>query len=345
MKFARIAVAIAMLALCFAHPTVLANDLNRQFSTQRITEILVGEGSTQSMRIASSRPISLGLATIFVSPNGGKLSFNSALNLAEELSYKGWHIDVISPSWMSIPIIDKAMMSDKSMMMNDDKMASENMKDTAMKDAAMMKDDTMTETSMKDVDIKDADKKDSMMADKSMMMSDDKMAMKDATMMSRKPAEPWMSSLESDLDFSGLSEHLFSVLSGLETNSNDVAGFRLVIAEGVVAALLLSAGQQFDSESDQSIADAITLIAPFWPQMDTNQSLAELGANLPLPVLDLNIASANRFANLTAQQRSQQAKVNVKLDYRQRMLPAAQRYNAMDWIGGEIVGWTRSLGW
>lgn len=249
-----------------------ASDLHRQFDDSYITEIIVSEGSTHSLRIESSRAISLGVATVLVSPNGGKLSFHSALKLADELSLKGWHVDVVSDSWLRIPVEASAS--------------------------------TMKEQPN-----------------------------------SSATSQPWMSSLHPQIELNGLSQHLQIMMNGLNTNSANINGFRLVIAEGIVAALLLNLDERFTG------ADAVTLIAPFWPDTAINQTLAEKSASFSVPILDLDFVSSNRFAHSTSTLRAKKARIGIKLNYRQRLFPIAQRHNTIDWIGGEIVGWTRSLGW
>jgi hypothetical protein len=249
-----------------------ASDLHRQFDDSHITEIIVAEGSTHSLRIESSRAISLGVATVLVSPNGGKLSFHSALKLANELSIKGWHVDVVSDSWLSIPVEASAT--------------------------------TITEQPT-----------------------------------SSAVVQPWMSSLPSQMEFDGLSQHLQVMMNVVNANSANINGFRLVIAEGIVAALLLNLDETFTG------ADAVTLIGPFWPDTTINQTLAEKSASFSVPILDLDFASSNRFAHSTSALRAKKARIGIKLNYRQRLFPVAQRHNTIDWIGGEIVGWTRSLGW
>lgn len=271
MKLKLIVALVIALFACSAK----ASDLYRQFDDKHITEILVSEGAVHSLRVESARAISLGLATIFVSPNGGKLSFHSALALADELSYKGWHVDVISASWFSIPI-----------------------QESASSQAAM--------------------------SEKSMKVT---------------ASQPWMSSLQPSLNLEGLSQHLKVIMNALDANNESINGFRLVIAEGIAAALILNLN---DSTAN---ADAVTLIAPFWPDTEVNQALAEKAAAFGLPILDLDFASSNRFAHSTSALRAKKARVGIKLNYRQRLFPIAQRHNTIDWIGGEIVGWTRSLGW
>ncbi|MBO1256643.1 DUF3530 family protein [Alteromonas sp. 5E99-2] len=284
---------VCVVALILCQHTVLASDIARQFPTHTVNEINLENSATYSIRIDAQRPLTLGLATVFVSPGRGKLSFYSALDLANELAQKGWHVDLVSSSWLSSQPNPKIDLIDK-----------ESMKDAAtMTDAASMKE---TET----------------------------MAM------TEKNIQPWMSTLEPDIDFTSLQTQMVSLVNHLN-DTTDTNGFRLFIAEGVVAALLLA------SASDTLVAtpDAVALISPFWPQNEINNTIPELTAAYPYPLLDIGFAASNRFALSTINARKTQANVKIKLDYRQRMLPRAQSRTAIDWVGTEIVGWTRSLGW
>ncbi len=307
---------VCVVALILCQHTVLASDIARQFPTHTVNEIDLENSVTYSIRIDAQRPLSLGLATVFVSPGKGKLSFYSALDLANELAQKGWHVDLVSSSWLSSQPNPKIDLIDKE----------------SMKDAA-----TMTDVaSMKETETMDAP---ATMEDKASMKESD--TMEDKTMaMTEKNIQPWMSMLEPDIDFSSLQIQMISLISHLN-EATDTNGFRLFIAEGVVATLLLA------SAKDTSInaPDAVALISPFWPQNEVNNTLPEMTAAYPSPLLDIGFASSNRFALSTINARKTQANVKIKLDYRQRMLPRAQPRTAIDWVGTEIVGWTRSLGW
>lgn len=295
---------VCVVALIFSQHSVLASDIARQFPTHTVSKIDVDGNATYSIRIDAQRPLTLGLATVFVSPGKGKLSFYSALNLANGLAKKGWHVDLVSSSWLTSQPVPNVDLIDKE----------------SMKDAA-----TMTDVaSMKDSETMDAP---ATMKDKSMAMTE-------------KNIQPWMSTLEPDLDFSSLQAQMVSLISHLNS-ATDTNGFRLFIAEGVVATLLLASAE----DTSISAPDAAALISPFWPQNEINNTLPEMTAAFPSPLLDIGFAASNRFALSTINARKTQATVKIKLDYRQRMLPRTQPRTAIDWVGTEIVGWTRSLGW
>ena len=161
---------------------------------------------------------------------------------------------------------------------------------------------------------------------------------------SDSPSDPgnwmaWQSQLEPSLDHTLLKQQLMLLLPGLD--APEINGFRLFVAEGLSAALLLALAQ----EDGVQLPDAAALIAPFWPTTDINNTLPQLTADYPSPLLDITYASSNRFAISNHSERVSRASVDIKLQYRNRMLPRIQNRQAIAWVGGEIVGWTRSLGW
>ena len=173
-------------------------------------------------------------------------------------------------------------------------------------------------------------------ADSTMMASTEDKAMMEPSM-----PMAWQSNLDPELDYEALTQQLKILLPGLNNVSQIVPGFRLVIAEGLIASLLLEHG----NEEGVTLPDAATFISPFWPERTINDDIASLTANYPSPLLDIAYSASSRFAQKNAQLRADTARVEVKLYYRQLKLTRIQARSAMTWVGGEIVGWTRSLGW
>ena len=245
-----------------------ANDFSRQLHPRALTEILVGEQSHYVYEINAKIPLPLGVSWIFVSEGKGKLSFSAAHRLADSLSEKGWHVVIVSPTWLSTAPAMAASTSDV-------------------------------------------------------------------------PVQPRQSVQQQDIEFDGASVQLLALLTQLTTHSEDKVGFRLFIAEGMAASLLLALGDNPQAPAP----DALTVVSPFWPDDQINYQVSAYSANYPYPLLDIAYSSANNWSRATDIARLIEANVQIKMHYRQRQLPRHVGRQAADWLSGEIVGWTRSLGW
>lgn len=274
----KIIVVLFAVGLSFAaHVVAQASDYSRQFPAEQIETLLVGDSSVEAIRVNSRRALSIGVATLFLSPQSGSLSLHSSLTLANELSQKGWETLIVTPTWFQ-PLNNA----------------------TRKAETASITANNMT-----------------------------------------TPSLAWQSDLANPFDYEHLSEQLKLLISSIDNANQNIAGFRMTIAEGMNAALILNTGKS----DTLPLPDAAALIAPFWPDQAINNTLAELSASYPAPLLDIGFASSNRFSVVSAADRLRKVNVNVKLNYRQRNLPRAQRRSSISWIGGEIVGWTRYLGW
>ncbi|MFC3094295.1 DUF3530 family protein [Alteromonas sediminis] len=252
-----------------------ADDFTRQLHSDDLNAVMLGEQVHYTYEVDAKTPLPIGVSWLFVTDGKGKLSFAAARRLADELSHKGWHVVMVSPSWMtSSPAVTSAQSQ------NNENIATD-------------------------------------------------------------PIQPWQSVKTASIAFPDARAQLQSFLPQLVDLSRDKAGFRMFIAEGMAASLLLALGQDLNTP----IPDALTIVSPFWPEATVNDTLPELSAQYPAPVLDVAYSSSNNWSRATNIARLIQANVQIKMHYRQRQLPRLVGRQAADWLSGEIVGWTRSLGW
>lgn len=254
---------------------VHSSDVKRQFPASQINEIMLGEQIHYTYTVEAKVPLPIGVTWIFASEGNGKLAFNAAKKLSDDLSFKGWHVVVVSPSWLH----------------------------TAPQPTEMSSDNAPSEPSPEIM--------------------------------------PWQSTSYQAVDFDNAKMQLSAIMAELNLQTQDKLGFRLFIAEGMAASVLMALGE----EANATLPDALTVVSPFWPDTQVNVLLADYGAVYPSPVLDINYESANRWSQGTYLDRKVQAQVQIKTHYRQRNLPRHSIHHATDWLSGEIVGWTRSLGW
>ncbi len=117
-------------------------------------------------------------------------------------------------------------------------------------------------------------------------------------------------------DYAG-SRATFRMLYGAVTQHiADKKGFRMVLAQGMTAALLLDTG----SKDAITLPDTAVVVSPFWPQRDHNLAVAEHLATTTFPVLDIGLNDYNHWSLATRQQRSQRAQTALKLHYRQQIM-------------------------
>jgi len=262
-----------------------ADDFSRQLHSDGLKEVMLGEQIHYTYEVNAKTPLPIGVSWLFVTDGKGKLNFSAANRLAEELSYKGWHVVMVSSTWM-----------------------------TKAPDVAG--------ASVTGADIPGTE-------------SNDSPADGDTSL------QPWQSVKTASIEFANAKTQLSIFLPQLMAMSQDKAGFRLFVAEGMSATLLLSLGQ----EGNAPIPDALTIVSPFWPEAEVNDTLPTLSAMYPSPVLDVAYGSSNNWSRATSIARVIEANVQIKMHYRQRQLPRLVGREAADWLSGEIVGWTRSLGW
>lgn len=115
----------------------------------------------------------------------------------------------------------------------------------------------------------------------------------------------------------------------------DKPGFRVVIAEGVVAAFLI---QLYAAEAIPT-PDAFIVIGPYLPQWQLNNALAAQLASFSFPVLDLQPADGNAWSLSTAAERVIQARRLQHTGYRQRMLPRGAHGTQPNLLKHHVYGW------
>jgi len=115
----------------------------------------------------------------------------------------------------------------------------------------------------------------------------------------------------------------------------EAQGFRLIIAEGLTAALLVD----LIEAGEIARADALILISPYYPQWQLNRELSEKIAQLRIPVLDIQQQDAIHWSVEEAARRQQQARKFQHTGYRQRTLNRASNRQNHALIEQIIYGW------
>jgi hypothetical protein len=137
-------------------------------------------------------------------------------------------------------------------------------------------------------------------------------------------------------------QQLVSLLQAVIEKSQEYPGFFLVISKGTSAAWL----SKIYAEKTLATPDAFVMISPYWPDRKLNQRLPQWIANTPMPVLDLYSSSDNAWARKTVTQREIATIKALKLQYRQReLLGFTVHQQHSTYIGKEIYGWIRHMGW
>lgn len=152
------------------------------------------------------------------------------------------------------------------------------------------------------------------------------------------------------LDHAAYQQQLTLLLRAIEQHTQNHQGFRMVVAQG------LSAAAYLDSATTGTTASPNTFIAitPFWPQSDINDNIAGQVANATFPILDISFTEFNAWEQDTAAERKMRAETSLKLHYRQVKLSSnifnfsleeSNNSQFIQTVAGNIVGWTRYLGW
>jgi len=112
-------------------------------------------------------------------------------------------------------------------------------------------------------------------------------------------------------------------------------GFRLLLAQGTSAAWAanLIASEQLPAP------DALVLLDGFFPNQQSNQTLAKQVAQASVPTLDLYQEEGNRWPLLAAEARRHESRRSHKLNYRPYALMDLEE------TPGRIQGWLTHLGW
>ncbi|MEG3766555.1 DUF3530 family protein [Alteromonas sp. 14N.309.X.WAT.G.H12] len=149
------------------------------------------------------------------------------------------------------------------------------------------------------------------------------------------------------VDFSSSESSLSLWINAAFDSSANIPGFRLVIAQGMTGAQLVS----LTAKGSIPNADSLVLLDAFWPDKDINAQLTEKIAQIDIPIIDLHTAHVYQAISLLS---SRQRAVNktLKLYYRQKTLSGVNPITLSNSTSAlasnldkEIYGWTRYLGW
>lgn len=155
---------------------------------------------------------------------------------------------------------------------------------------------------------------------------------------------------QSPLSHSEISTQMMLRVGGVFNALSDRQGYRIIIAQGMNAAVLLN----LDAQKKLPAVDSLVTIAPFWPDQTINQNIANLVKDSQTPLLDISSDLSNRWSAQTARQRAQAAKINLKLHYRQQPLVGtfAHIFSDPDFaspyvsqVSKTIYSWVDYLGW
>lgn len=112
-------------------------------------------------------------------------------------------------------------------------------------------------------------------------------------------------------------------------------GATVWVVEGISAGFLL----QLLHEEVLPPPDALIIVGIYLPQWQLNEALAELIAQLSIPVLDLTPEDANSWVLQTQQKRVRAARRLQHLAYRQRILPRQPHAHQGRLLQHHVYGW------
>ena len=172
----------------------------------------------------------------------------------------------------------------------------------------------------------------------------------ETTSMSAQNIHPRSNQLTQYLNFESATSALSLQLNALNNYLQDNSGYRMVIAQGMLATTYLSVVEQ----QPQLHPDTFVAISPFWPEESTNTLVIDNIAQSSFPILDLSLSGFNDWANSTTQKRKISAKNALKMHYRQIIIPSNllafsikefQKSPHIQIVANSTIGWTRHLGW
>ena len=172
----------------------------------------------------------------------------------------------------------------------------------------------------------------------------------ETTSMSAQNIHPRSNQLTQYLNFESATSALSLQLNALNNYFQDNSGYRMVIAQGMLATTYLSVVEQ----QPQLHPDTFVAISPFWPEESTNTLVIDNIAQSSFPILDLSLSGFNDWANSTTQKRKISAKNALKMHYRQIIIPSNllafsikefQKPPHIQIVANSTIGWTRHLGW
>lgn len=161
---------------------------------------------------------------------------------------------------------------------------------------------------------------------------------------------PRSNQLTQYLNFETSTTALALQLNALDNYLQNRTGYRMVIAQGMLATAYLSSIEtQPDLQPDTFVA-----ISPFWPEETTNNLVIDTIAKASFPVLDLSLSNFNDWETSTTMKRKIRAKNKLKLHYRQVIIPnnsltfsikEIEKTPNIQMVANSTIGWTRHLGW
>ncbi len=161
---------------------------------------------------------------------------------------------------------------------------------------------------------------------------------------------PRSNQLTQYLDFDATSTQLTLQLNALNNYLQGRQGYRMVIAQGMLAATYLSVTK------DQGTLhpDTFVAISPFWPDTRVNDLIIDNIAQAEFPLLDLSLEGFNDWTQDTLDRRRISAQNALKIHYRQIIIPThalaisanqSQKPPHIQLVANNTIGWTRYLGW
>lgn len=165
-----------------------------------------------------------------------------------------------------------------------------------------------------------------------------------------KVIHPRSNQLTQYLNFETSTSALALQLNALDNYLQNRTGYRMVIAQGMLATAYLSSIETTPSLQP----DTFVAISPFWPEETTNNLVIDTIAKASFPVLDLSLSNFNDWETSTTMKRKIRAKNELKLHYRQVIIPnnsltfsikEIEKTPNIQMVANSTIGWTRHLGW
>lgn len=313
-----IASILCLLALGFSPKAAFGDyftDISHGFALGEVQELLVGERVVPIIEVEPQTPLSQGVAVILVEPFLSSFSLSQSKELAGYLSEKGWRV-VISPFNLNMMPTESGMESADTSGQGADDQGTSNQSTNAQAAAVPSAAEQAPGSSGQGNSV----------------------------------IHPRSTNLTQYFDFEQTSDKLTEQLIALNNRLQNVQGYRLVVAQGMLAATFLDA-----TSNDLAFEpDSLVTISPYWPEADVNKSISDLVANSSFPVLDLSIDGLSDWENSTVVMRRNRAKTSLKLHYRQVLLPSSnsvfslnqnQKTPYIQLVANNTIGWTRYLGW
>lgn len=161
---------------------------------------------------------------------------------------------------------------------------------------------------------------------------------------------PRSNQLTQYLDFDATSTQLALQLNALNNYLQGRQGYRMVIAQGMLAATYLAVTKNQETLHP----DTFVAISPFWPDTRVNDLIIDNIAQAEFPLLDLSLEGFNDWTQDTLDRRRISAQNALKIHYRQIIIPThvlaisanqSQKPPHIQLVANNTIGWTRYLGW